>query len=133
MLVKSMQELNFEQGNIAIFLEKVENIRLLFYRGAKHSHNNFFFDERANYALIRSHFVKNKHLIEVIGESNLDSFLKFLDSFLFGFRDYPNIKKYLILRIQPTRDFFSRLQDEIIQLIPLDVFRREILLLDIKY
>jgi len=133
MLAKQMKELNFEHGNICIFLEKIENIRLLFYRGAQHSHNNFFFDERANYSIIRTHFIKNKHLIDVIGETNIDSFLKFLDSFLFGFRDYPNIKKYLILRINPTRDFFERMQEEILSLLPLDIFRRDILILDIKY
>jgi len=34
MLAKQMKELNFEKGNISIFLEKIENTRLLFYRGA---------------------------------------------------------------------------------------------------
>jgi len=116
-----------------VLLEKVENIRLLFYRGAKLSHNNFFFDERENYPFIKAHLTKNKHLFDVIGENNIDSFLKFLDNFLFGFRDYPNIKKYLVLRINPTRDFFSRLEDEILSLMPTDVFRRETLILDIKY
>lgn len=113
MMLDIMKEMHFEKSNIFILLEKMENIRILFYRNTKHSHNNFFFDNKENYPKIKNKIIKNKHLMEIIGEPHLDSFLKFLDSFLFGFREYPNLKKMLVLKNAPTREFFKKLGEEI--------------------
>lgn len=133
LLFNHMCEMNFDRGNMHTLLEKVENVRLLFYRDVKHSHNTLFFDNRENYPIVKAKLSKNRMLLECIGENNLDGFIKFMDNFLVGYRDYPNIKKILVTKNFPNRDFFSRLELEIDHIIPSDIFRRETLLLDIRH
>lgn len=78
-LLHIMREMNLEWSSINIILEKVENIRLIFFRDTKNSNINLYFDQKENHPLIKTRLMKNKLLIETIGENNIDGFIKFLD------------------------------------------------------
>ncbi|KAL4512962.1 hypothetical protein ABPG72_017647 [Tetrahymena utriculariae] len=132
-LLNIMREMKLEWHRINIILEKVENIRLLFFREAKINSIDLFFDKRENHQIIKSYFMKSKFLVDCIGESNLEGFIRFLDQFVMGFRDYQNIKKYLSPKIQFNKDFVLKLGQELNEIIPDDVVRRETLILDIKH
>ncbi|KAL4481848.1 hypothetical protein ABPG74_007937 [Tetrahymena malaccensis] len=132
-LLNIMRDMKLEWSNINIILEKIENIRLLFFREAKINSIDLFFDKRENHPIIKSYFMKNKFLVDCIGESNLDGFIRFLDQFVMGFRDYQNIKKYLNPKIQFNKDFVLKFGQELNEIIPEDVVRKETLILDIKH
>ncbi|EAR93403.2 hypothetical protein TTHERM_00829450 (macronuclear) [Tetrahymena thermophila SB210] len=132
-LLNILRDMKLEWQNINIILEKVENIRLLFFREAKINSIDLFFDKKENHPIIKSYFMKNKFLVDCIGESNLDSFIRFLDQFVMGFRDYQNIKKYLNPKIQFNKDFVLKFGQELNEIIPEHVVRKETLILDIKH
>lgn len=100
---------SFDRSHANIVMEKTEGVRLLFFRDANKNSVNSFFQE--NMSGFKSAISKNKSIIEVIGDNsaNIDAFVKFVDSFLLGYRDYANIKKILHLKTSPTKEFFMKI------------------------
>lgn len=125
--------MNFEQSSANIILEKIEGVRLLFFRNAKHASYASFLENGETLIQFRAVLAKNKFLLETIGETNVDAFVKFIDSFLLGYRDYANIRKLFPVKGTASKEFFMKLMQEFEEIIPKDLFRREALIFDIEH